>query len=125
MYDEAVYKFDWSSAIKKGFIILLFVVLALILILVFSGNHKKSDFDYFQDNLNTMVSVAQNYYTQNDLNQDTITLEEMIDKKMVLEFVDENGKTCDTKNSYAKLDNNKIIVHLTCSKQVEEKEITL
>ena len=121
MYEEAEYRFDWSGVMFKILFVVAALVIAIVLIFIFSSKSNIST-DYFKDNMNTMVSVAKNYYSSNNINE-KITLEEMIDKKMIIDFIDEDGNTCDAQNSYATLNNNKITVNLVCNKQQEKVDV--
>ena len=118
MYSEAQMTFDYQSAIKK--LLIIGIVLFITAIIICSINKPKNNINYFEDNLNTMTSVATNYYKQNN-NVNTITLKEMIDNKMILEFVDEKGNSCDLNNSYAKMDNDKVEVFLKCNSNQDTK----
>lgn len=80
----------------------------------------------FADNLKRMQDAATSYYTterlpQNVGDKDTMTLRDMIAKKLVVPFVDKNGKACDVDGSYVtieKLDNEYLMkVNLKCSDQ--------
>lgn len=80
----------------------------------------------FSDNLRKMQDAATSYYTnerlpQNIGDKDTMTLRDMIAKKLVIPFVDKNGKACDVDGSYVtitKLDNEYLMkVNLKCSDQ--------
>ena len=122
MYDEVEYSVDWHSKFKKA-IILGLVGLGISLIL--KNNNIKPVDNYLEDNLNTMLKVAQNYYQTNETTT-KITLQEMLDKKMLLEFVDDEGNYCDTHNSYAIKENNKVEVYLKCSNEpIKEKAINM
>ena len=122
MYEEAISSINWQNVAIRliGFIILIGILLLSIYLLTI----EKPKTSFFEDNLTTMTSVAKNYYNKNDI-EDKITLREMIDKKMVLEFIDEDGKQCDVNNSYAKLENNKLKVFLTCNKKSKTKMISI
>ena len=59
----------------------------------------------FNENLYTMKEAAKDYFTLERLPQKVgdstkITLRQMIDKKIILPFVDKNGKQCDLDASY-------------------------
>ena len=72
-----------------------------------------------------MLKVAQNYYQSNETS-DKITLQEMLDKKMLLKFIDDDGNYCDTQSSYAIRQSNKVEVYLKCSNgPIKEKEINM
>lgn len=124
MYEEVEYKFDWSSVIFKLLFIILAFILILVFIFIFSNKNVKQN-NYFEDNFNTMVSVAKNYYNSDDNNQDILTLEEMINRKMIIDFIDEDGKNCDIENSYAKLNGNKITIQLICSKNEDKRDVSI
>jgi hypothetical protein len=62
----------------------------------------------FADNISSMKDAAKGYYNVNRLpknvgDKETMTLQEMIDQKMVLPFIDSDGKVCDTKASYVEI----------------------
>ncbi len=120
MYDEVEYKVNWAEKFKKGISIVLIVFLIGmgISLIVSKISHKPN---YFDDNLKTMTSVARNYYKENN-NAEKLTLKDMVNKKMLIEFVDENGEYCDINNSYAKVNNNKVEVYLQCSTKKQKVE---
>ena len=121
MYDEVEYTINWGDKFKKGIIVafVLFAIIFIILLIKPKNNLKNTN--YFEDNINTMLNVAKNYYKEQDV-QEKITLKEMVNKKMLLQFVDENGRYCDTNNSYAIRRNNKVEVFLKCSNQEKTTE---
>ncbi len=121
MYDEVEYTINWGDKFKKGIIVafVLFAIIFVILLIKPKNNLKNTN--YFEDNINTMLNVAKNYYKEQDV-QEKITLKEMVNKKMLLQFVDENGRYCDTNNSYAIRRNNKVEVFLKCSNQEKTTE---
>ena len=78
----------------------------------------------FNNNIQTMKDAAEDYYTvkrmpTEDGKSETMTLKEMEDKKLIVPFVDKNGKSCDKKKSYVKVtkdgDEYVLKVSLTCS----------
>lgn len=78
----------------------------------------------FNQNLLSMKDAAREYFTNSRMPKKagesvTLTLEEMIEKNMVLELIDGNAKKCDVKTSYVKVtkvdDEYEMIVTLTCS----------
>lgn len=122
MYEQAEYRFDWSSVKKKFLVILIIGILIFcIATLLIKPKNKTS---YFDDNLTTMTSVAKKYYSQNNT-AEKLTLEEMVNKKMVASFIDEDGNTCNLKKSYAQIDNNKVIVNLICNHNQKTTETSL
>lgn len=78
----------------------------------------------FADNIESMRDAAEGYFTSPRLPKNvgdsvTLTLKEMQDKKMVLDFKDGNNQSCDTSKSYVQLtkmdDEYQLKVQLTCS----------
>ena len=119
MYDEVEYKVNWFEKFRKGLVIVLIIFILGICVLLLIPKNKQVN--YFEDNFQTMVSVAKNYYKDSN-NMEKLTLKEMVNKKMSIEFVDENGEYCDVNNSYAKINNNKIEVFLKCPSNEQKVE---
>lgn len=62
----------------------------------------------FADNLERMKDAAISYYTDERLPQevgesDTMTLSDMIGKKLIVALIDKNNKACDVEESYVKI----------------------
>ena len=134
MYNE---KKD-SFSIKNLFIQLLFIVL-LVFILIWLFPTKKVVEDtfadantkynvltncIFNDNLQTMKEAALFYYTTprlpKNLNDvESMTLREMLEKKLLIEFKDANNKSCDLDDSYVEItkleDEFEMKVNLKCT----------
>lgn len=162
MYNEK----NEGFSIRDIFIQLLFIILfVFILVWLFptksNVNNQFADVNsrldaltsgIFNDNLQTMKDAAVSYYTNERLpvninDVDSMTLREMINKKLLVEFTDGNGKSCDLDGSYVEIikfeeeyqlkinlsctDNDAyIIVHLGCYDYCEatgvcEKEETV
>ena len=119
MYDEVEYKVNWFEKFRKGLVIVLIIFILGICVLLLIPKNKQVN--YFEDNFQTMISVAKNYYKDSN-NMEKLTLKEMVNKKMLIEFVDENGEYCDVNNSYAKISNNKIEVFLKCPSNEQKAE---
>ena len=88
-----------------------------------NSNNANSEI-LFNQNLASMKDAAREYFTVSKLpkkvgESTTLTLGEMIDKSMVVELTDGNGKKCDTTASYVRVtkidDEYEMIVTLTCS----------
>ena len=124
MYDEVDYKVDWADKFKKAIIIfvVMFILVFAILFIIRKQQEEKPNF--FDDNLNTMMGVAKNYYSQNDTYK-KITLKEMVKKKMMLDLTDEEGNLCDYNNSYAIRNNQNIKVYLKCANEEKETDDNL
>lgn len=127
MYEKSEYRYDWSSALKKlGIIIIIGIIILVVIFFVLNAKPKTKTNSFLEDNLNTMLSVATAYYKNNELATDEkITLKEMIDHKMLIDFIDENGNNCDHKASYARLRNNRVKVYLKCDYDEDSKEINI
>lgn len=128
MYDENNRNFALKNFVLK---LLLIVILVFLIIWLFPtksyvnnlidsklGTSKEQ---IFNTNINTMKEAAISYYSGERLPETSskITLEEMLNKNLLIEFKDSNNKKCDTKKSYAKITKNEedytLKVNLTCS----------
>ena len=78
----------------------------------------------FASNVESMRDAAEGYFTNERLPKKfgdsvTMTLGEMLEKKLVLEFIDSNGNKCDTEASYVKVtkmqNEYQMKVQLTCT----------
>ena len=108
MYEEKTYKvgINWVDIIVKIVLIILFILLLLWII-----PNPQIDTFYdrvFNENIQTMKEAARNYYTVDRLPKNigestSITLQEMINSKMVLPFVDKDNNTCNTTNSFVQV----------------------
>lgn len=110
MYDEernVKLSINWIDILIKLGLLVLFV----FLIIWFMPKTPQIDTFYdkvFNDNIQTMKEAAKNYYTINRLPENIgestrMTLQEMINNKLVIPFVDKNNKVCDTMNSYVQV----------------------
>jgi len=78
--------------------------------------------EYFNNNINSLKIASINYFKNSDT--DKITLKELIEKNLLVELIDSNGNTC-SNDSYAKKENDKIIINLKCSDKEAVEEIKL
>ena len=100
---------------KKGFSILDIIVKMIlfglfIFILVWLFNKKVPNMtpfysNVFRENIKYMQEAAESYFTDDKMPQEVggevkMTLSEMLEKKLLLPFVDKDGKSCDLTNSY-------------------------
>lgn len=99
--------FNWKDIITKLLFITLFIFLLLWL---FPKVPNMTAFysNVFRENINYMQEAAVNYYTNERLPKNVgdvseMTLQDMIDKSLILPFVDKDGKSCDTKASYVQV----------------------
>jgi hypothetical protein len=108
MYEDGNYKLEinWKNLIIK----LAFIVI-IILLFVWLFPMPKLDTFYnrvFNDNLREMKEVAENYFDDDKLpssngGSTTLKLQDMIDKKLIINFVDKNNNSCNANNSYAQV----------------------
>ena len=113
---------NWKSLfIKLG---ILLVVIFIIIWIVSLFNKDKEVTSNFGTNLQSMRNAATEYFTGSrlpkEINESTsLTLGELFERNLLIEFQDENGNSCDVDNSYieaTKLDdeNYRIEVRLVC-----------
>ena len=134
MYNERKDSFSIKSLIVQILLIVLFVFILIWLFPTKGNTNKELDkintkFDVltnriFNENLQTMKEAAIFYYTTsrlpknvNDVNK--MTLREMIEEKLLLEFKDANNKSCDLDDSYVEItkleDEYLLKVNLSCT----------
>ena len=123
---------NWKDIIIKAIFLVLFV---LLLIWLFPKVPNMVPFysNVFRENIKYMQDAAESYYTNERLPKNVgdiaeMTLQDMIDKNLILPFVDEDGKECDTRLSYVQVTKNEkdftLRVNLVCPKEenfVEKK----
>ena len=107
MYEEKPKRsihINWKSLLIK--LAILFVVLFLILWIISLFNHDDVKESNFKANLELMTNAATEYFTGSRLPQEVddeerITLGEMFERNLLVEFQDENGNSCNLEDSYA------------------------
>jgi hypothetical protein len=99
----------------KSFLMCLILIIIFVLLLVWllpmpnlTGLNNK----IFNANIQEMKNAAVPYFTTDKLpklegDSVKLTLQEMIDQKLLLPFTDKNGEACDTQSSYILLTKNK------------------
>ncbi|MBP3635262.1 MAG: hypothetical protein J6J17_02220 [Bacilli bacterium] len=107
----------------KVFLILLFVFLITLL---FPMPNLTPFYDaVFNNNIQTMKDAAENYFTKERMPENVgdsskLTLKQMLDKKLVLPFLDEDGKECNIEKSYVQVTKKEkeyeLKVYLSCGK---------
>lgn len=120
-------KIDWKSLILK-----LILVLLVVLLIIWIFPMPKLDTFYnkvYNDNLNTMKEVSENYFTSDKLpgktgDSVTLKLQDMLDKKLLTNFTDKNNNQCSNTNSFAtvtKTDNSNYVlkVQLSCDDKTD------
>lgn len=108
MYEEKVRKFslDWKSLIVKLLVIFAVLFIALWLFSLVKKDNKTSNVSNIGENLARMQTVALEYFKGSKLPEGVngkkkISLQEMFDTKLMVEFKDQDGNACDTTNSFA------------------------
>jgi len=131
MYNEDNERKDFS--LLKNFILRLILIIIFVLLLIWlvpwpdmSGLAPLQE-QIFNNNITAMKEAAIGYYTTERLPENvgdkkTMTLQQMLDLKLLVPFVDKNGNTCSMTESYVtieKVDSNeynyKMKVNLKCS----------
>ena len=103
------------GGLLKEFILKLILIIIFVLLLIWlvpwpnmkALNPLKDQI--FNANLQTMKEAGISYFTTERLPQNvgdktTLTLQKMLDMKLVVPFTDKNGNTCDVKKSYVSLE---------------------
>ena len=114
-----------SSFIRDLLVKVLLIVIFVLLLMYLFPMPNLSPFysSIFNDNIQTMKDAAEDYYTTERMPKEEgkstkMTLQEMIDKKLIIPFVDKDGKQCNAKKSYVQVtkgkDEYELKVSLTC-----------
>lgn len=126
MYEERKYTFDW-----KGFILKLLLVILIIFAVykLFPVKNNTFNDSIYNSNITTMKEAAKSYYTVNRLpktigESKTMTLQEMLNQKMLVNLTDKNGNSCDTFDSYIDITRTKddeylLKVQLSCDDHID------
>jgi len=121
----------------KTFLISLILIIIFVLLLVWllpMPNMEGINNRIFNANIQEMKNAAIPYFTTDKLPQKvgestTLTLQEMIDMKLILPFTDKNGDSCDTEKSYVTLtkkeDSYEMKVNLKCNEEEDFILVTL
>ena len=91
-----------------GALILIIIFVLLLMWLLPMPNVKGVRNKVFSANLTEMKEAAIPYFTEGNLptqvgETTTVTLQEMIDNKIIIPLTDKNGDKCNTKDSYASI----------------------
>lgn len=115
-----------STFIRDLLVKILLIALFLFLLMYLFPMPNLTPFysAIFNNNIQTMKDAAEDYYTvkrmpTEDGKSVKMTLKEMEEKKLIIPFVDKDGKSCDKKKSYVMVtkdgDEYVLKVSLTCS----------
>ena len=133
MYNENNNGINLKDIIIKAIFLVLFVLL-IVWLFPKVPNMKAFYSNVFRENIKYMQEAAESYYTtdklpKNDGESVELTLQEMIDKNIIIPFVDKDGKECDGKKSFAQITKNKtdytLTVTLVCPKEKNTLKKTL
>lgn len=122
-------RISWLSLFIK--IVIAFAFILIIVWLVSKQINRNKLSDTFKNNINNMETVAVKYFKDIDLptkqgESIKITLDEMIEKELIVSAQTSEGEKCNTKTSYSKItrkkDNYEVETRLECGK--EENTIT-
>ena len=116
-YDEITVKNEnpLLKILKWTLTVILIILLAILIIFLIKGysNNNNNNLNpllnqIFADNIERMKDAAKDYYTVDRVPKKEgetfkLTLQEMIDKKLILPLTDKNGKMCDTTASYTEI----------------------
>ena len=116
-----------KTLLKIVILIIVFIIFILILLKLFPTKQSLNPLyeEIFRNNINSMKDAAETYYTNDRLPKEvgesvTMTLREMLDKKLLLPFVDRYNKECDLDKSYVTITKTEteyeLKVNLVCSK---------
>ena len=117
-----------SSFIRDLLVKLLLIVVFIFLLMYLFPMPNLTPFysSIFNNNIQTMKDAAEDYYTTERMPEKTgestkMTLQDMIDDKLIIPFVDKDGKECNTTKSYVKVTKKdkeyELKVSLTCGKE--------
>ena len=118
--------FNWKDLLLKLVFVIIFILLLIWLFKINTPNMKPFYSNQFRENIKYMQDAAESYYTNERLpkvvgDSAEITLREMIEKNLILEFVDEDGNGCDLDKSYVQVTKNEndytLKTNLVCPKE--------
>ena len=98
---------NWKDLVVKA---VFFVIFILILMWLFPKVPNMTAFysNVFRENISYMQEAAKSYYTNERLPKNVgdiaeLTLQDMIDRNLIIPFVDKDGNPCDTYESYVQV----------------------
>ena len=99
-------RINWLSLFIKIIIIFIFVLIVIWLISKIIGKEKPTE--VFTNNLENMEKVAVDYFKTIDLpleegKSEKITLEEMIEKELIISFNGDSVNKCNIQESYSEI----------------------
>ena len=118
--------FGLKDLIVKIILVALFVLLLIWLFRNYSPNMKPFYSNVFRENISYMQDAAKSYFTNDQLPTEVgesirLTLKQMEEMKLVIPFVDKDGKACNKNDSYAEITKEEsgytLKVNLVCGKE--------
>ncbi|MDD2391545.1 MAG: hypothetical protein PHU94_01230, partial [Bacilli bacterium] len=112
MYNERNENFSLKETLLKGLFFVGFIVILVLLFPTRCSLKTTNDINgIFNENLKTMKEAAISYFTIERMpliegETKELTLGEMLDEKLLLEFEDSNGKSCSKTESYVMVTKN-------------------
>lgn len=79
---------------------------------------KKDTEEIFNQNMKNMEIAATRYFEENE--KDEVTLEELINNNLLVDLKDGDGNSCDTTKTYAKKEENKTSIYLSCTDKADK-----
>lgn len=122
---EKEYQISWGKVV--GILALIVLVIAIIFMVYPKNKVKEGTSNTYINNINLMKEAGFEYFVGNNLpdkigESNKITLEEMVDANILLDFKDDTGNVCNKEESYVKvtksLDNEySMKVYLNCNEK--------
>lgn len=102
---------NWKDLLIKLIFVVVFILLLIWLFKINTPNMKPFYSNQFRENIKYMQDAAESYYTNERLPKNLgdsaeISLRDMINKNLILPFVDEDGNSCDLDASYVEVTKN-------------------
>ena len=136
--EEENRSFSWTGLFIKTILVVVFIIFTVWLISLSTKDMSNSldvlTDNIFSENLEKMKKVGKEYFTKDRLplnlgDVETLTLEEMYDKNLLLELKDKNGDACSKENSYISVekfeDEYQMKVYLECGKEKDHVIVTI
>lgn len=124
-------RINWLSLFIKIIIIFIFVLIVVWLISKIIGKEKPTE--VFTNNLENMEKIAVDYFKTIDLpleegKSEKITLEEMIEKELIISFNGDSENKCNVQESYSEItrkeENYSVETTLSCGDEKGSKTTT-
>ena len=96
---------NWKDLLIKLIFVVVFILLLIWLFKINTPNMKPFYSNQFRENIKYMQEAGESYFTDEKMpteigNEVKITLNDMISRKLIIPFVDEDGNSCNLYESY-------------------------